>query len=154
MNRREKHAVAASHVFDGTLVHRDAAVIIENETITALVPHAELPRNIPVENHAGLWLAPGFIDLQVKGGGDVLLNNDPSQKAIETIATAHRKFGTTSLLPTLITDTTDIMQAALDAVRAARSTQPGVLGIHLEGPYLSPQRPGVHSIRHIRPPLT
>src|ERR1700694_1567224 len=113
MSAPARHAVAASHVFDGTAVHLDAAVVIEGGQILALLPRADLSQNIHVEVLSdGLWLAPGFIDLQVNGGGDVLFNDDPTPQGIAVIAAAHRKFGTTGLLPTLITDTTEKMQAA------------------------------------------
>lgn len=146
-------AVVASHIFDGAIVHRDAAVVIEGERILALLPRGDLPRAIHAVVLAdGLWIAPGFIDLQVNGGGDVLFNDRPTPEGIAAIAAAHRKFGTTGLLPTFITDTAEKMQQALGAVQTARADQPSVLGIHLEGPFLSPDRPGVHAARHIRAP--
>ncbi len=153
MSGPAQHAVAASHVFDGTTLQRDAAAVIADGRVAALVRRADLPASIDVEALPdGLWLAPGFIDLQVNGGGDVLFNDASTPEGIAAIAAAHRRFGTTSLLPTLITDAADKMQAALAAVAAARRTQPSVLGIHLEGPFLSPERPGVHALRHIRTP--
>jgi N-acetylglucosamine-6-phosphate deacetylase len=100
----------------------------------------------------GVWLAPGFVDLQVNGGGDVLFNDNPTPEAIATIAAAHRKFGTTGFLPTLITDTPKKMQAAVAAVQAAMHTEPAVLGLHLEGPFLSPERAGVHERGLFRQP--
>ena len=98
-------AIAASHVFDGVALHRDTAVLIDGTSITALLPRADVPANAQVRALPdGLWLAPGFIDTQVNGGGGVLLNDDPTPKGISAIVSAHRKFGTTALLPTLITD--------------------------------------------------
>jgi N-acetylglucosamine-6-phosphate deacetylase len=153
MNKRIPSAVVASHVFDGAVVHRDAAIVIEGEQILALLPRGDLPRAIDaVVLPDGLWIAPGFIDLQVNGGGDVLFNDVPTPEGIAAIAAAHRKFGTTALLPTFITDTTEKMQAALGAVQTVRAQQPSVLGIHLEGPFLSPERRGVHAGRYIRAP--
>jgi N-acetylglucosamine-6-phosphate deacetylase len=145
-----RHAVAADHVFDGGMVHPRAAVVIEGAQILAVVPRAELPTATPVRAFDGAWLAPGFIDVQVNGGGDVLFNDRPTPDGIAAIAAAHRRFGTTGLLPTLISDAPEKMRAALAAVAATRD--PGVLGIHLEGPFLSPERPGVHDIRAIRKP--
>jgi len=131
----------------------DRIVLLEGGRISALMPRAELPRAIDIDVLSdGLWLAPGFIDLQVNGGGDVLFNDAPTPEGIAAIAAAHRKFGTTGLLPTLITDTAEKMRAALAAVQTVRGQHPSVLGIHFEGPFLSPDRPGVHCVRHIRAP--
>jgi N-acetylglucosamine-6-phosphate deacetylase len=147
------HAVVADHVFDGAAVHASAAVIIDGTRIAQVVPRADVPRTISVRVlPEGAWLAPGFIDLQVNGGGDVLFNDQPTSEGICTIAAAHRKFGTTGLLPTLITDSHEKMRLALHTASAVVGREPGVLGIHLEGPYLSPEKPGVHDRRHIRRP--
>jgi N-acetylglucosamine-6-phosphate deacetylase len=146
-------AVAADRVFDGDAVHHDAAVVIEDDKIARVLPRAELPRSAPLRAlPEGAWLAPGFIDLQVNGGGDVLFNDSPTPEAISTIVKAHRKFGTTSLLPTFITDAREKMRAAVAAARTSIADHPSVLGIHLEGPFLSPKRPGVHAARYIRTP--
>jgi N-acetylglucosamine-6-phosphate deacetylase len=88
----------------------------------------------------------------VNGGGDVLFNDEPTPEGIAAIVAGHRKFGTTALLPTLITDTPEKMRAARDAVRRAAPVNPGVLGIHFEGPFLSPGKPGVHDPAMIRRP--
>src|ERR1700726_3221808 len=97
------HAVAARRVFDGAVVHEDSAVLVEGRDIPAIVPPAKPPKSTPgLDFPANVWLAPGFIDIQVNGGGDVLFNDEPTPRAIRAIAAAHRKSGTTSLLPTLI----------------------------------------------------
>ncbi len=146
-------AIAASHVFDGVALHRDTAVLIDGTSITALLPRADVPANVQVRALPdGLWLAPGFIDTQVNGGGGVLLNDDPTPKGISAIVSAHRKFGTTALLPTLITDLPETTSRAIRAADEAAASMPGVLGIHLEGPFLSPERPGVHDPRRLRRP--
>jgi N-acetylglucosamine-6-phosphate deacetylase len=147
------HAVVADHVFDGSSVHESAAVIMHGARIAQVMPRAEVPRTISVRVlPEDAWLAPGFIDLQVNGGGDVLFNDHPTADGVCTIAAAHRKFGTTALLPTLITDSDEKMRLALRTVGAIVDQEPGVLGIHLEGPYLSPEKPGVHDARYIRRP--
>jgi len=153
MNDPGLHAVAAEHVFDGVSLHARAAVMIEGSTIAAVVPRSELPAGITIcALPEAAWLAPGFIDLQVNGGGDLLFNDNPTVATIAAIAAAHRKFGTTAFLPTLISDSTGKMRAALDAVQAAIDTEPSVLGIHFEGPFLSPAKAGIHDVRAIRAP--
>ncbi|HTT81028.1 MAG TPA: N-acetylglucosamine-6-phosphate deacetylase [Stellaceae bacterium] len=149
----KEHALAAEFVFDGARVHRDAAVVIGSGDILALIPRRELPAGLPVcRLPDGAWLAPGFIDVQVNGGGDALFNDAPTPETILAIAAAHRRFGTTSLLPTLISDTPAKMHAAREAVRLAMAQSPGVLGIHFEGPFLSPERAGVHDKAMLRRP--
>jgi N-acetylglucosamine-6-phosphate deacetylase len=149
----EIHAVAARRVFDGVEVHADAAVLLEGSRIAAVVPRDRIPRSTPVRELPGeTWLAPGFIDIQVNGGGDVLFNDEPTPDAIRTIVAAHRKFGTTALLPTLISDSPEKMAAALAAVDQVAGLEPSVLGIHLEGPFLSPAKAGVHDPHMLRPP--
>jgi N-acetylglucosamine-6-phosphate deacetylase len=88
-------------------------------------------------------LAPGFIDLQVNGGGGILLNDEPTPEAMRAIARAHRRYGTTSCLPTLISDTRAKATAAIAAAKLLAGTD-GVLGLHLEGPFISRSRPGIH----------
>jgi len=100
----------------------------------------------------GQLLLPGFIDVQVNGGGGVLFNDDPSPESIRAIGVAHRRFGTTGFLPTLISDDLDTIGRAVDAVQCALDAgMPGVLGIHIEGPFLNWARRGVHDSRHLRP---
>jgi N-acetylglucosamine-6-phosphate deacetylase len=153
MSPTGQHAVSAGFVFDGDAVHQNHAVVIEGTRIVALVPRRELPAAMPVEDLPdGAWLAPGFIDVQVNGGGDVLFNDEPTPDGIAAIAAAHRRFGTTSLLPTLISDEPAKMEAAIEAAQRMVGVHPGVLGIHLEGPFLSPDKPGVHDPAVLRRP--
>jgi N-acetylglucosamine-6-phosphate deacetylase len=153
MSAPERHAVVAGTLFDGTRLLEDHAVLIEDGRIQAVVPSGEVPAGLPASALPdGTWLAPGFIDVQVNGGGDVLFNDSPAPEAIAAIAAAHRRFGTTTLLPTLISDTPAKMRTALAAADAAARTHPGILGIHLEGPFLSPGKPGVHDPAMLRVP--
>jgi N-acetylglucosamine-6-phosphate deacetylase len=99
----------------------------------------------------GVLLAPGFIDLQVNGGGGILLNDEPTPEGMRSIVRAHRRYGTTACLPTLITDSRQQTQAAIAAARTAAGND-GVLGLHLEGPFISPARPGIHRADHIAVP--
>jgi N-acetylglucosamine-6-phosphate deacetylase len=147
------YAISADYVFDGEDLHEDAAVLIEGTRIKRVQSRLELARDVFVEQlPRGAWLAPGFIDLQVNGGGNVLFNDCPNSEAIHQIGVAHRKFGTTGFLPTLITDKREKTQKAVAAVREARAKDPGVLGIHLEGPFLSPEKAGVHDAALMRVP--
>ena len=153
MMSAERYAIAAETVFDGARSRRDSAVMIEGSTIAAVAPRGDLPASIEVfEAPPGAWLAPGFIDIQVNGGGDVLFNAEPTPEGVAKIVAAHRKFGATAILPTLITDTDEVMAAALSAVEIMLDREPGVLGVHLEGPFLSPEKPGVHRRDFIRRP--
>lgn len=153
MNEPRTYAVAASYVFDGVAVLEDRAVIVEGAHIVDVIPRRELRTGVPAVHLPGdAWLAPGFIDVQVNGGGDVLLNDNPTAAGIDAIVAAHRRFGTTGLLPTLISDTPEKMRLALDAAGAAAANNPGVLGIHFEGPFLSSDKPGVHDKAMFRAP--
>ena len=96
-------------------------------------------------------LVPGFIDVQVNGGGGVLFNDAPTVETIATIGRAHRRFGTTGFLPTLISDDLSVVREAIRAVDAAIDAGvPGVLGIHIEGPFLNASRKGIHDSSKIR----
>ena len=153
MSAPGQHAIAADCVFDGTAVRFDAAVVVERRRIAAVLARRELPNSMSIRTiPAGAWLVPGFIDVQVNGGGDVLFNDLPTAEGIRAIAAAHRKFGTTALLPTLISDTPEKMESALAAVEELVDAEPSIIGIHLEGPFLSPEKPGVHAVRHLRRP--
>ncbi len=143
-------AIAGARLFDGDALHHGRVVLVADGRIRAVLPEAECPAGTPVHRVAGL-LAPGFVDIQVNGGGGVLLNDRPTVDGVRTIAEAHRRFGTTGMLPTLVTDTRERMAEAIAAVRAALAEGvPGILGIHLEGPYLNPERKGVHDPRLMR----
>lgn len=122
----------------------DLCVIVEDGHIVAVVPGVA-PAGAQVVDLQGRYLVPGFIDTQVNGGGDVLFNDAPTVDGLRRIAQAHRRYGTTGLMPTLISDDVAVMLRAIDAVRETIAQRvPGILGIHLEGPYLASARKGVH----------
>jgi len=131
------------------------AVVIEHGRIAAVVDEGDaktIKADARIDLQGG-WLLPGFIDLQVNGGGGVLFNNAPSVETLRQMMRAHRRFGTTGMLPTLISDDVEVMAQAIAAVRAAIvEGVPGILGIHLEGPYLSEQRKGTHNADTFRVP--
>jgi len=127
------------------------AVVVEAARISAIVDETELPVDIARFDLGGGTLVPGFIDVQVNGGGNRLFNDDPSVETIAAIGAAHRRFGTTGFLPTLISDDEAKIAAALDAGRAAiRAGIPGVLGVHIEGPFINPERKGIHDGAKLR----
>ena len=126
-------------------------LLVRDGRIEALLSARETLGADRVIDLAGDLLAPGFIDCQVNGGGGQLFNDDPSVSTIAAIARAHRGFGTTGFLPTLISDDLDVVAQAMDAVRdAIRAGVPGVLGIHVEGPFLNEERRGVHDVSKLR----
>jgi len=130
----------------------DCAVVLNESRIEALVARDDAQiRDARREDLGGHLLAPGFIDTQVNGGGGVLFNDGPDSDSIRVIGAAHRRFGTTGFLPTLISDDLDVIARAIEAVQSAIAAGvPGVLGIHIEGPFLNRARRGVHDARHLR----
>jgi N-acetylglucosamine-6-phosphate deacetylase len=150
-----KTVLRNARILAGDEFRDDLAVVIEDGRITALVSDAapQLGSADEQVDLGGGWLLPGFIDAQVNGGGGVLFNNTPDVDSLRTLAAAHRRFGTTGLLPTLISDDVQVMRRAIDATRAAIAQGvPGVLGIHLEGPYIAPARKGTHDAKKFRVP--
>ena len=145
-------AITNARIFDGTDFLDGKSVIVRDGNIDTIVDAAALPADLTVIDGNGQMLAPGLIDVQVNGGGGVLLNDQPTVDGVRAIMQAHRKYGTTAMLPTLITDHRGKMETAIAAVTdAIDAGVPGIVGIHLEGPYLNPERKGVHSADIIRP---
>ncbi len=144
-------SLIGGRIFEGEGFVEGKALLIRDGRIAAVVANAAVPQDMRrVEAHGAL-IAPGFVDLQVNGGGGVLLNNDPTVEGIARICAAHARFGTTSLLPTLITDRPEIRDRAVSAGRQALHNRvPGFLGLHLEGPHLSLARKGTHDPALIR----
>lgn len=138
--------ILTQRLFDGNHYHDNKVIIIEDGVIIGFDDEAD---NV-TEQIKGL-VVPGFIDLQVNGGGSILFNTTPTLAGIKTIMTAHAQFGTTAMLPTLITDKVSVMAKAADAVASAiANNEPGILGVHFEGPHLSVAKKGAHSEDFIR----
>ncbi|TGT83892.1 MULTISPECIES: N-acetylglucosamine-6-phosphate deacetylase [unclassified Mesorhizobium] len=148
----DRFALTGARIFDGDDWHEGAALVVRDGLVEAMLPQGALPGDIRAIDTGGGMLVPGFVDIQVNGGGGVMLNDHPDVASIETICRAHAPFGTTALLPTLITDTPAITAAAIAAGEAAALQKvPGFLGLHLEGPHLSIARKGAHDPALIRP---
>lgn len=143
-------AIMGGRIFDGREWHDGKTLVVEDGRVLAIADAAPAgARRIDAE---GAMIIPGFIDLQVNGGGGAMFNSEPTPEGIARIARAHARFGTTRLMPTLITDNREITAEARKAGREARAKNiPGFLGIHLEGPHLSVSRKGAHDPNLIRP---
>lgn len=140
------------HFVNGTVVTRDAllngaTITVDGDRIAAIdaldgTPSDAIDRVVDLD---GGWLVPGFVDTQVNGGGGVLLNDQPTVAGIAAIGAAHVPYGTTAFMPTLISDTPEVIAATLDAMDAAiEADVPGVVGAHIEGPWINPARKGIH----------
>jgi N-acetylglucosamine-6-phosphate deacetylase len=148
--QQQEYQLYAQQALLGETIATHVYLHIRQERIGAISDKAN-PILPVVEAGPGV-LVPGFIDVQVNGGGGVLFNQQPDTNGIARIFQAHHQFGTTTMLPTLITDSPDVMQRAADAVaQALAEEQTGILGVHFEGPHMSVAKRGVHSPDLLRP---
>ncbi len=136
-------------LFDGKSLRKGQTLAVSNGVVQSLIALKSLPPGTPLRRIKGT-VTPGYLDLQVNGGGDVLLNTTPTLVGMLAIAGAHRRFGTVGILPTLITDAPEVLDRAAEAALAARG-HPELLGLHIEGPHISEPRRGTHATRFIRP---
>jgi N-acetylglucosamine-6-phosphate deacetylase len=148
-------ALCGARMFDGEVFHdhetERLAVVIEGAKIRGVVAMERLAPEIRRVDARKHLLAPGFIDLQVNGGGGALLNDAPSLDVVRRIARAHRAYGTTGLLPTVITDRLEVVKSAVAAVSAARAAGDGsILGVHVEGIYIDLPKRGAHPAEFVR----
>ena len=145
-------ALVASRVFDGSNLHGPSVVLIEGDTVLDIAAAAP-PGVETIRLGEDVLLAPGFVDLQVNGGGGVMFNDSPDVATLRCIAAAHARLGTTAILPTLISSDAAIRTQALYAAQSALAASvPGIAGLHLEGPFLNPARRGIHPARMIARP--
>lgn len=145
-------ALTGARIYDGSAMRKNAALLLQDGRITGIFAPSDLPPGCAHQALPGGILAPGFVDLQVNGGGGVMFNHAPDLPTLRMIAQAHARLGTTTWLPTLITDTPARTQAAIDSVAEAIAAETlGVAGLHLEGPHLDPARKGAHDPTLIRP---
>ena len=148
----DKIAYTGAEIFDGETRAAHAALLVDGRAIAGVAPEADIPPGYETRRLKGGLLAPGFVDIQVNGGGGVLFNDAPDVHSIRTICATHARFGTTALLVTLISDTPEATARAIEAgIEAARAGVPGFLGLHLEGPHLSIAKRGAHDAAMIRP---
>ncbi|MDB5672155.1 MAG: nagA [Alphaproteobacteria bacterium] len=146
-----RQALTNARMLIGDALVEGRVLLVEDGLIADIISAGDIPAGYSVHDLEGDLLAPGFVDTQVNGGGGVLFNETPTVEAIAAIGAAHRRFGTTGFLPTLISDDLYVMAEAVAAVeQAIASGVPGVLGIHIEGPFLSPERRGIHDADKIR----
>jgi N-acetylglucosamine-6-phosphate deacetylase len=145
-------ALANGRILAGERIVTGQTVLLADGRIEAVVlPTDQRCRDADSVDLGGRILLPGFIDVQVNGGGGALFNDDPSPETIRAIGAAHRQFGTTGFLPTLISDDLDTIAQAIAAVQSSLDARlPGALGIHIEGPFLNWARRGVHDPKHLR----
>lgn len=141
-----------SEIFDGETIHKDAVLLVEDGEVDGICAQSEIPDGCKVEDAGEGILAPGFVDLQVNGGGGLMLGDAQTLADIRQICAAHLPLGTTALTPTLITDAPDTTRRIVNLAMEAWSARvPGFHGLHLEGPHLFAGRKGAHDAELIRP---
>jgi len=146
-----KQALINGRIFTGDEWLTEHALVMEAGRILTLCESGNVPSDAAIVDLKNQTLLPGLVDTQVNGGGGVLFNDAPTVDTLRTMGEAHRRFGTTGFMPTLISDDFSVMAQGIQAVSTAITEGvPGVLGIHLEGPFLSPERKGVHDVSKFR----
>jgi len=144
-----KQAITGSKLFNGIDFIEHKALLIEDQHIAGIVNKDVIPTDFQVKKLEGGILSPGFIDLQVNGGGGKLFNNSPDKESLNTIISAHQYFGTTSIMPTVISDSLNILQKCTDTISNEIDNNHSLLGIHIEGPFFNVKYRGVHQKQYI-----
>ena len=144
-----KQAITGSKLFNGIDFIEHKALLIEDQHIAGIVYKDAIPTDFQVKKLDGGILSPGFIDLQVNGGGGKLFNNSPDKESLNTIISAHQYFGTTSIMPTVISDSLNILQKCTDTISNEIDNNHSLLGIHIEGPFFNVKYRGVHQKQYI-----
>jgi len=147
-----RYLISPCTVYTGTSILPHHAVVVNGDRIEALLPAVAAPRDLPRHDGRDLILCPGFVDVQLYGGGGVLFSVEPTVAALARLGAHLRRHGTTSFVPTMPTNAPALMTAAAQAVREAQATVPGLLGLHLEGPYINPSKKGAHQAEFIQNP--
>jgi len=144
-----KQAITGSKLFNGIDFIEHKALLIDDQHIAGIVNEDAIPTDFQVKKIEGGILSPGFIDLQVNGGGGKLFNNSPDKESLNTIISAHQYFGTTSIMPTVISDSLNILQKCTDTISNEIDNNHSLLGIHIEGPFFNVKYRGVHQKQYI-----
>ncbi|MDB0020913.1 N-acetylglucosamine-6-phosphate deacetylase [Candidatus Pseudothioglobus singularis] len=144
-----KKAITGSKLFNGTEFIEHKALLIDGQHIAGIVNEDSVPGDFEVQVLEGGILSPGFIDLQVNGGGGKLFNNSQDKESLNTIISAHQYFGTTSIMPTVISDSLNILQKCTDTISNEINNNHSLLGIHIEGPFFNVKYRGVHQKQYI-----
>ncbi|MDA8755615.1 N-acetylglucosamine-6-phosphate deacetylase [Candidatus Pseudothioglobus singularis] len=144
-----KQAITGSKLFNGIDFIEHKALLIDDQHIAGIVNEDAIPTDFQVQKLEGGILSPGFIDLQVNGGGGKLFNNSPDKESLNTIISAHQYLGTTSIMPTVISDSLNILQKCTDTISNEINNNHSLLGIHIEGPFFNVKYRGVHQKQYI-----
>lgn len=144
-----EHWIIAAQAYEQGALSTDQALKIVDGIIAGVIPAKDVPAHMETLHWSGL-ITPGFVDLQVNGGGGVLFNHTPAAAGIAEIAAAHHALGTAAIMPTVITDAPEVLDAATAAMLDVWG-DPRIAGLHIEGPHIDPVKRGTHAAEHIRP---
>ena len=144
-----KHAITGAKIFSDHKLLDNKALLIDGENIIGIVAKNDIPNNIKIQQLNGGILSPGFIDLQVNGGGGKLFNNSPDKESLDEIIKAHQHFGTTSIMPTVISDSLNVLQRCTSTISNEINNNKSLLGVHIEGPFFNVKYRGVHQKQYI-----
>ena len=145
-----KKALTGAKLFTGENFLENKALLIEDKNIAGIVGEAHIPKDFKIQKLNGGMLSPGFIDLQVNGGGGKLFNNSPDKESLNIIIEAHQYFGSTSIMPTVISDSLNILQKCTDTISNEINNNDSLLGDHIEGPFFNVKYRGVHQKQYSR----
>ena len=144
-----KLALSGAQIFSGKEFFETSALLIKDENIVDIVNELNIPDDYQIKKLKGGILSPGFIDLQVNGGGGKLFNNSPDKESLNTIIDAHLHFGTTSIMPTVISDSLNVLQKCTATISKEINNNKSLLGAHIEGPFFNVKYRGVHQKQYI-----
>ena len=144
-----KQALIGAQLFSGKEFFDNRALLIDGENIIDIINEHNIPNNFETQKLNGGILSPGFIDLQVNGGGGKLFNNSPDKQSLNTIIEAHQHFGTTSIMPTVISDSLNVLKRCTTIISEVIENNKSLLGVHIEGPFFNVKYRGVHQKQYI-----